>query len=254
MSGTWTARRPMGSWPRIPWSPLRSGVPRANSTSRGSRLRVARKWNCSATSSYSKIVQPSAPMRSFARVTIVLSTTSTSSVELSAWLTSPRARNSPTDLVSLACPRLELLEQTHILNGDDRLIGEGLQKLYLLFGERLYFPSPDLYTADAHALSQQGHAQDCPVPEPTGKGASFRKLFGFLLKISHVNHLPLEHRTASHRSADQRQCELSNRPGWNRAVMSDEKQRVAVYAEDTAIGRLTETSRSLGHGVEHGLD
>src|SRR5215468_4397780 len=148
---------------------------------------------------------------------------------------------------------LQFSEQPHVLDGDDRLGGKGLQEFHLFFGERLYFRSPDLYAADAHALSQQGHAQDCPVTEPTCEGASFRKLFAFLLKISHVNHLPLEHRTASHRSADARQCELSNWPGWNRPVMSDEKQCLTVQAEDTAIGRLTQTSRSLGQGVEHRL-
>src|SRR5262245_2587146 len=39
-----------------------------------------------------------------------------------------------------ACPRLEFLEQAHVLDRDNRLVGEGFEKLNLPFSER-----PDLH-------------------------------------------------------------------------------------------------------------
>jgi len=74
-----------------------------------------------------------------------------------------------------------------------------------------------------------------------------------MLKICHVNDPPLEHRTPSYSPADQRQRELSDRSGWDRTVMSDEDKTVIFLHEDRAIERLTQSSRSLGHSVEHRL-
>ena len=45
--------------------------------------------------------------------------------------------------VSSRVPRLQLREQAHVLDGDDRLVGEGLQQRDLLVGER-----PDLVPVD----------------------------------------------------------------------------------------------------------
>ena len=44
-------------------------------------------------------------------------------------------------LLQLARARLHLLEQPHVLDGDDRLVGEGLDELDLLVGEWLGRPS-----------------------------------------------------------------------------------------------------------------
>ena len=41
-------------------------------------------------------------------------------------------------LLQLACARLLLLEQPRVLDGDDGLVGEGLEQLDLLLGERLH--------------------------------------------------------------------------------------------------------------------
>ena len=79
---------------------------------------------------------PSMPASWVARETIVLSTVSRSSVELTAWPTSPSAFSSPTERVSSAVRASQLLEQPHVLDGDHRLVGEGLEQRDLLVGER----------------------------------------------------------------------------------------------------------------------
>ena len=40
-------------------------------------------------------------------------------------------------------PRLHLVEQAHVLDGDDRLVGEGLQQLDVMRGERARLPAGD---------------------------------------------------------------------------------------------------------------
>ena len=59
-----------------------------------------RSTNSAVDGSNSKIEPPSAPDSSTARVTIVLSTSSRSRLELTAWLTSPSARSSSTERAS----------------------------------------------------------------------------------------------------------------------------------------------------------
>jgi len=99
MSGTWMGSRISAARPMSP-SPFRRGTARRASTNSVSLLWVARSSNCSAAASYSKIEHPSALASWLARVTMVSSTVSTSSVELTARLTSPRAVSFSTDWVS----------------------------------------------------------------------------------------------------------------------------------------------------------
>ena len=77
-----------------------------------------------------------APASWLARETMVSSTVSTSSVELTARLTSPSAVQLLDRLGQLARPRLQLLEEADVLDGDDGLVGEGLEQRDLPVGER----------------------------------------------------------------------------------------------------------------------
>ena len=62
---------------------------------------------------------------------MVASTVSRSSVELTAWLTSPSARSSPTDRVRSCVRASSSCEQADVLDRDHRLVGEGLEQLDL---------------------------------------------------------------------------------------------------------------------------
>src|SRR5262249_39296255 len=55
----------------------------------------------------------------------------------------------------LAVARLELGEQPHVLNGNDRLVGEGVQQSDLPISEGLDLGPADYYHADRHPFVQQ---------------------------------------------------------------------------------------------------
>ena len=90
-------------------------------------------------------------------------------MELTACPTSPSAFNSSTERAQLARPGLQLLKQAHVLDGNDRLVGEGRHEPDLLVGERSHLRPPDGEDADEHVLLQQGHAQNRPqAQQPLG--------------------------------------------------------------------------------------
>src|SRR5262245_10821724 len=55
----------------------------------------------------------------------------------------------------LAGPRLQFLEQPHVLDSDHRLISEGFQESNLLFGEWTDLRAPDEDSPDGNPLAQQ---------------------------------------------------------------------------------------------------
>jgi hypothetical protein len=59
----------------------------------------------------------------------------------------------------LAVARLEFGEQSHILDGDDGLVGEGFYDLDLGRGEGLYLASPAPDDAERYAFAQDWNAQ-----------------------------------------------------------------------------------------------
>ena len=101
MSGIWAGASVMAVCPTTP-SPLRTRVVR-RASARVPPVSVAARWtNSSVLSSYSNTTPPSNPDRWTARETMVVSTVSRSSVELTARPTSPSAVSFSTDCVSSA--------------------------------------------------------------------------------------------------------------------------------------------------------
>ena len=78
------------------------GISRRASASSAPVPKQVRSANSPLSASYSKIDPPSASDSSTARATIVVRTSSASRLELTAWLTSPRARSSSTERASSA--------------------------------------------------------------------------------------------------------------------------------------------------------
>src|SRR5437879_1481942 len=52
---------------------------------------------------------------------------------------------------------LDLLEQPYVFNSDDRLVGEGLEERYLLFGKGTDFGSANLNGAYRDSFAKQWH-------------------------------------------------------------------------------------------------
>jgi hypothetical protein len=82
-----------------------------------------------------------------------------------------RVRDRPQDLTGrclllqrdpqFTVPCLQLSEQPHVLDGDDRLVRECLEQLGLPFGKRPSLDSPDGDDAYGSACSNQWDAQNC---------------------------------------------------------------------------------------------
>ncbi len=90
-----------------------------------------------------------------------------------------RARDDPQDLAGgrLLLERLfRLVEQADVLDGDDRLGGEGLQELDLPVGERPNLGPPDGDRPDGLGPAEQGNAERCPETEDRAKCAGVRVL------------------------------------------------------------------------------
>src|SRR5262249_53470823 len=69
---------------------------------------------------------------------------------------------------------LELAEQPDVLNRDDRLVGEGLERRDLLVRERPDLGAADWYGADRDAMADKGHDKDCSRPPIPNDRRSFR--------------------------------------------------------------------------------
>src|SRR5262245_37070802 len=101
----------------------------------------------------------------------------------------------------ISIPCLELLEEPHVLDRDDGLIGEGLEKGNLLVGERAYFGPADVDDTDGRALPHERSSQKRLDSVPTGSRPAHREL-GCLLggaEIVDMERLAVGHRAPCNR-------------------------------------------------------
>ena len=70
-----------------------------------------------------------------------------------------------TSLFQLLALVLDLVEQSHILDGYARLVGEGRHQVDLLVGERANHLSHEDDSANRMTFTQQRHAEDRPKPD-----------------------------------------------------------------------------------------
>jgi hypothetical protein len=105
--------------------------------------------------------------------------------------------------VSIA--RLELLEESRVLDGDHGLVGKGLKQRDLLVRERIHLGTPELDRAHGRSLPQQWNTQRRPVAQLSCEGTAFGKLLRLGRQISNVNSPALEHRASSNGSSRNRE-------------------------------------------------
>src|SRR5262245_63799081 len=82
---------------------------------------------------------------------------------------------------------LQLREEPDVFDGDDRLVGEGLQEIYLFFREWLNLCASERHHPDCDALAQYRNAHDTAVAELPGECAAFGKLVHLSLEVRHVD-------------------------------------------------------------------
>ena len=97
--------------------------------------------------------------------------------------------------------RLQLLEQPHVLDGDDGLVGEGLEQLDLLVRERPGLDSIDRDRPDRATLTQHRHRQHAPDSHDTNPLVS--PVLRILAHVGYVN------RWSERESLARSRC-----PGW----------------------------------------
>ena len=140
-------------------------------------------------------------------------------------------------LGQLAVARLQLREQPHVLDGDHRLVGEGLEEGDLPLREELRLGATDVDRADRDTFSHQGDAEDGAEAHAPRVLAALREFVHFGLHVCDVDGPPVQHGSARDRPADEREGKLADGADGDRAVMGDQEEPVAVPAPDGGIER-----------------
>ena len=82
----------------------------------------------------------------------------------------------PALVLDLEVAGLQFLEQAHILDGNDGLVGESLQQRDLLVRELPYLLASKEEGPDRHAFAEKWYRERGPVPEPDGNRRADREL------------------------------------------------------------------------------
>jgi hypothetical protein len=149
-----------------------------------------------------------------------------------------------------------LVEQSDILDRDDRLIGEGLRQLDLLVREWAYFDSPHPDDANGNTLPQERRGQHRPSG---GTGASraghrLRELLGQREQILDVYSSPVTHRPSNHCTRARGNGSPNRQIGRVWPVCCDKPKGLTLQPKNCDISRAAEPRSTLGHDVHHGLE
>ena len=159
-------------------------------------------------------------------------------------------------LVAVCCSSclFRLVEQPHVLDGDDGLVGEGLKELGLRVGEAAGPLSHDDDHAHGRPLAQEGHADEAP---PAARLRQRMRVLGILHHVFDV------HDGAAQDDAPRRL--FATRP--NRVHLLDDPQRLrrvvvvgrdvnllTVEPADEAIQPIAQAHGAPYDRVEDGLD
>ena len=149
-------------------------------------------------------------------------------------------------------PLLKFHEQPHVLDGDDSLIGEGLQQRDLRARERNCVPATQQDHTYRRSFSQEWSAERRPLTRLSGQSASLGILVRFNLEIGHGNSLPFEHRAPRDGSPNERYEEAGGLR--DRAVVGLGTQVSPVESKDRRIRGRAEARCTLYHLVQHRLE
>jgi hypothetical protein len=173
---------------------------------------------------------------------MVVKTVWRSTVELTAWVTSPSACSSPTDWASSRV-RACLVEQPHVLDRDHRLVGERFDQFDLLARERLDCLALQDNDSNRASFAQQGHSQKCASAADPCR--LLQNEFRVSENISDLDDAPLLQSTAGDRSApDRDRLHLHKRPILRRkAPMRHLPEHFAMLAGNADHVSLAQPSR-----------
>ena len=145
---------------------------------------------------------------------------------------------------------LKLGEETNILDGDDRLVGKGLEESDLPLSKELRIRAADGDNTDGGALFHHGDVEYRPPALTPCDHAALGKFVVLALRVSEVECPCLEHRPACDGPADDGK---GGRRG-DGAVMGNRDELVVFPLKDGGVVRVAQASGGLGHGVEYRLN
>ena len=127
----------------------------------------------------------------------------------------------------IAVALLQFLEQPHVLDGDDRLIGEGFQQRDLFVRKRTDFRAANMNRPNRNTFAQQRRRQNGPtaildMPSDVGK------LRWRGEKIRDMHHLPVNNRSSRRRPTAKPLSNFSERSPFVWAVLRRPYQIIAV--------------------------
>ncbi len=151
----------------------------------------------------------------------------------------------------LPVARLELGEQAHVLDGDDRLVREGLEKPDLVVSERANLTTQNRDGADRRPFAQHGRDEGGSMTRSTLQFSGLR-VFGRHLcqQVVHVDRPSIDDRPTRYQtSADRRQ--IVRVEGPQGPVRGRDPKPRALDSKDLSVIRPEQPRRSLCHPPEH---
>src|SRR5262249_26679596 len=147
---------------------------------------------------------------------------------------------------------LELGEQPHVLDGDDGLVGKGLEECDLLVGKRKRLFSTKQDHTQGGPFTKERDAEDRAMPVFSTIGAGVRKLVSGSMHILHVHRAALKDRAP----ADGARNERNYRPdgGWDWAVVGHDFQTVGLTPLNGRVDCTAKARRALNNRRKNWLE
>src|SRR5215467_444164 len=145
-------------------------------------------------------------------------------------------------LLQLPCSRLLGFEQPRVLDGDDGLVGEGFEKLYLSIGKWAHLTAAECNCPDCFASADKGGDQYCVEAKPPGDRTDLWIFVRLRLQIGEVNCLSVEDCTP-HDTATRQGHSASPTDRGNVPVARNYAEDVAFLLQDRCVVRVAEGCR-----------
>src|SRR5262249_3385148 len=153
-------------------------------------------------------------------------------------------------------PRLHLLEQPRVFNGDNGLVGEGLQQFYFIVGERSGIGAPDVEDTNRCAFPHHGYPNATSHTQRAGYFSMTILWVG--LNIRYVDHLAIQnsstHAASSgrgHRKYTMHQLIRFRAWSW---ISGDPMEQLSVELKERIEKSIAQFARVRGDRVENRLD
>src|SRR5262245_20520373 len=146
---------------------------------------------------------------------------------------------------------LEFLEQSHVLDGDYGLGGEGLKQFDLLVSEGTNLKSADEDYTNCDAFTQQWGGKCGPNALTSGKGCREVVLW-LCCKVMNVNSSPINHGSTGYTTPLNRSS-LIRLGNWNCSVRGRWPKDVIICTVNYGVGSVTQPRRVLRHSIQNWL-